>query len=302
MLNWHTDFKWSIRGVTVKDTGAFVPFNISLLKDLWVWLPYYCVERCLRFGKKSEFTITYTPKKGRPWYLLPITLLRAGGKSTRQRQADLAIYFFDKTIQEKPSTPSANHYFNFECLDISKSKVAKVFEEVFGYNLAVDPAKFTGHMVCKSEHNGAHDGHIITGPVTPREGWVYQRVINNATNDGTVADLRCPTVRGRIPLIFIKERPIDQRFANFNSRCRLSTPEAHFSAKELDLLSQFCKKMKLDWGGLDVLRDKETNRLYIVDVNKTDMGPPLALPMKDKLKSTDILAHAVRDIILGKTS
>ena len=34
--------------------------------------------------------------------------------------------------------------------------------------------------------------------------------------------------------------------------------------------------------------------LWIVDVNKTDMGPPIALPMADKLKATRTLAHALR--------
>ena len=50
--------------------------------------------------------------------------------------------------------------------------------------------------------------------------------------------------------------------------------------------------MKLDWGGLDVLRDRSEGRLYVVDVNKTDMGPPIAMALNDKITVTRKLAAA----------
>jgi hypothetical protein len=172
--------------------------------------------------------------------------------------------------------------------------VAEVFEDVFGYGLAIDPNTAATPFICKSELNGKHDGYIAYENCEPREGWVYQKLIQTETSKGTVLDHRCPTVFGDIPLVYLKERPIGKRFANMNSQCRLSTPEAHFSKEELALISQFCQKMKLDWGGLDILRDKKDGKIYIVDVNKTDMGPPLALPLKDKLESTKILGQALR--------
>ena len=49
--------------------------------------------------------------------------------------------------------------------------------------------------------------------------------------------------------------------------------------------------MKLDWGGLDILRHKSDGRLYIVDVNKTDM-PPLRLPWAQKLQAVSRLSKA----------
>ena len=54
--------------------------------------------------------------------------------------------------------------------------------------------------------------------------------------------------------------------------------------------------MCLDWGGLDILRDKD-GRIYVVDVNKTDMGPPITLPLGDKLKATGLLADAFLRLI-----
>ena len=115
-----------------------------------------------------------------------------------------------------------------------------------------------------------NDGYVAELNCEPEDGWVYQKLIKTETSEGTVLDHRCPTVFGDIPLVYLKERPIGKRFENMNSRCRLYTPEAHFSPEERTLISQFCQKMKLDWGGLDILRDAEDNKIYIVDVNKTN--------------------------------
>ena len=54
--------------------------------------------------------------------------------------------------------------------------------------------------------------------------------------------------------------------------------------------------MKLDWGGLDILRERGTGRLYIVDVNKTDM-PPLALPFVDKMRASRKLGAALGELV-----
>jgi len=58
--------------------------------------------------------------------------------------------------------------------------------------------------------------------------------------------------------------------------------------------------MHLDWGGLDILRDASDGRIYIVDVNKTDMGPPLALPMKEKLSAVKTLGQALRVALIER--
>jgi hypothetical protein len=74
-------------------------------------------------------------------------------------------------------------------------------------------------------------------------------------------------------------------------------PEDVYSQVELDFIAEFTRLLGLDWGGLDVLRDKGDGRLYIVDANKTDMGPPIALPLADKLEATRLLAQAFRDFV-----
>ncbi len=51
-----------------------------------------------------------------------------------------------------------------------------------------------------------------------------------------------------------------------------------------------------DWCALDILRDRD-GRIYVVDVNKTDAGPIIALPMIEKLRSTAMLARALERMI-----
>jgi hypothetical protein len=55
--------------------------------------------------------------------------------------------------------------------------------------------------------------------------------------------------------------------------------------------------MKLDWGGLDVLREHESGRLYVVDVNKTDTGPAVVLNWRDRAKATTLLSDALARMV-----
>ena len=148
-------------------------------------------------------------------------------------------------------------------------------------------------MVGKSERNGAHDGRVETGP-RPAGGLVWQRLIDNTTADGCVEDLRCPTVGGEIDVVFIKRRPVARRFENHNSAVSLAKADAVFSADERALISRFCAAMGLEWGGIDVLRDRRDSSIWIVDVNRTDMGPPTALPLRDKLASARRIGTRLR--------
>ena len=87
------------------------------------------------------------------------------------------------------------------------------------------------------------------------------------------------------------------RFANHNSSVSLVRPRDVFSDDEIEQLGAFARAMGLDWGGLDVLRDRMSGRLYVVDVNKTDMGPPIALPFLDKIAAVAALGRALRQLV-----
>ena len=257
------------------------------------------------FARGKRLKIAYSPIVPRPWYLLPVLANRARMKRINNfAVADAVFYFEDQTVVAPPHVPKgSNKAFNFGCHDISKSKVGEVFKQVFGYDLAVDPRTYTGKVAVKSEMNGAHDGYATSAPLPPEHPYdpklVYQRLIDNTVEGKWAEDMRCPITGGDIEIVFVKRRPLASRFANMNSSVTLQSPDELLSAEERAEIKEFAAAMGLDWGGMDILRNKEDGKIYIVDVNKTDMGPPIALSMKDKSKATAILTKQLLKLIEG---
>ena len=296
-----SDFDWSWRGVRVRETQAEIAFTPALARDVWRGGYYIFREKLRRPPSHFPIKVGYAPRAPRPWYLLWGALRQAGLTQTTSGKPDesvLTVHFSDLTHVETEPTPYPT--LNGDCTDISKSHVAQTFQAIFGYALALNPATTNEPFLEKGEENGIHDAKIHTGPVPAAPGRVYQKLVDNKTKDGTVLDYRCPTVFGDIPLVFLKERPVNKRFANLNTRVRITDTADCFSAEELSKIKAFCAAMQLDWGGLDILRDAKDGRIYIVDVNKTDMGPPLALPIKDKLSAVKTLGHALRDALMER--
>ncbi|WP_440957574.1 hypothetical protein ACFELO_09750 [Oceanicaulis sp. LC35] len=292
---WWRDFELNGHVVQVRKTGARIPIDGGIVSEVLSWLTYHLRIEFERQRIPADGPrVWFTPDRPRPWYLIwPVAQMAGLRLASRPEDADLVFSFEDLTcVEAAQSSPLPQ--MNTQCVDVSKSRVAAVFEQVSGRALAVDPGVWSGPMVAKSELNGAHDGQIVTGPTAAEPGLAYQRLIDNVAEDGCVEDLRCPTVGGDVPVVFLKRRPVGERFANHNTEVRLLHPDAVFSAGERDLIRRFCAAMKLDWGGIDVLRDRQSGDLWIVDVNKTDMGPPIALPMTDKLSATHTLAQSLR--------
>lgn len=297
---WTSDFTLRGKAVQVKKTGAEVVIDRALAAEVASWFALYLAIRARALVTRLAAPgpkVWFAPDQPRPWYLVWAAASWAGVRVVDDpMQAQAAFYFDDTTTGEPPAV--TGRAFNFACRDITKSRVAEVFEDVFGYPLAVDPDHGQGLAVEKGEANGVHDGRMVWLPTLVRPGKVYQRLIDNIEGENAV-DLRTPFVGGRPVVVFVKRRPIESRFANHNSHVALARPKDVFSKLEIVQLSAFARAMGLDWGGLDVLRDGPSGRLYVVDVNKTDMGPPTALPFHAKLKAVALLARAFEDLVKG---
>ncbi len=194
---------------------------------------------------------------------------------------------------------------NVDCTNISKSYVGEIFKTVFNYSLNVDPTEFTGEVVKKSDINGLHDGQIISCPVeeskVDKEASYTVLVDNTITeDDNTVEDLRVSIMGGQIPLVYQKRRNISNRFANVNESIIIGNKDRLFSKEEQSNILEFSDRMGLNLGELDILRDKKTKRIYIVDVNKTMTGPPPQLTRKDFLRALLILANGFEKNIVTK--
>ncbi len=219
----------------------------------------------------------------------------------------LAIYWEDVTIRNGNEVineiSKSEKLVNQSSADISKSCVDKIFSEVFDYSSLVDPEKFTGPMVRKNETNAAHDGIIVQGPANAEPGYIYQKLINNVCDGGLVADLRIPVINGIIPLVFIKYKTLETRFGVFRKwhhklkNVEVRKPEDLLSEDEITKLIAFCRQSGLDYGEIDVLRDRDDGRIYVVDVNNTPTGPP---KMNKKLKqdSLNLMAQIIKQEFL----
>lgn len=297
---WIADFKYDDGEILVKKTGHRVALTLSLAHSIFTWMCFYFFAQSWRTGRRltgyKRPTIAFYPYKPRPWYFIWPVMHVSGAKLIDDvSQADIVMQFEDQTLTTNlpPQVKAGARLVNFDCNDISKTNVAAAFEAAAGYSLSVDPTTYEGRMVEKSEMNGAHDGRILEGPLdAPLEGRTYQILIDNEIEGGLVEDLRCCIVNGSPIVTFRKRRALDRRFLNENAEVLLDEPRNCYSPDEIKLIERCAANLGLDWGGMDVLRDRSSGKIYIVDANKTDMGPPVALPLGKKLRSTRRMARA----------
>lgn len=227
-----------------------------------------------------------------------------------EKNFDICIKWKDATFSPKDNLLSSLSsqnipVINVNCEDISKSHVDKVFQSVFGYSININPLTYNGKCVIKSDLNGLHDGKIISCPIDKIEsGVVYNKLIDNETETGTVLHLRVPIFKHLIPLVYLKQLPLAHRFGTSSSHLissQLTSVNEVFSQEEIDKILCFSKKMGLDYGELDVLRDRSDGKLYIVDVNNTPSGTMIADPLKRSLdKRERFLSNTERFFALEK--
>jgi hypothetical protein len=158
------------------------------------------------------------------------------------------------------------------CLDVSKSTVDRVWHELAGYGVTVDPLVTDGPIVIKSELNGVHDGRLVMGPLPAREpGLVYQRLIDGR-RDGQVYATRVAVVGDQMPIAFEKRRPYPNWFHG-GSVVTPARPADLYSTDEMALVRDFARAIGMDYGEIDVLRETSSGRIYVVDANRTPIRP-----------------------------
>lgn len=225
------------------------------------------------------------------------------------REGAKTLYVFDdndfepRRLPEIPSIIAGNleRTINLGCTDISKTTVSRTFEDVFGYSITVDPATHGGPIVEKSDANGRHDGRVLEGPLTECDPeYVYQRLIENERSGGLVEDIRIPVVGSSVPFVYLKYRPVEKRFANENTFVRLTELQDVLTDDEVERILEICRRLELDCGELDLVRDRDTSRLYLLDVNKTCWGPPNHLPLVDCYRAMWRLAKAFETTFMSE--
>lgn len=188
---------------------------------------------------------------------------------------------------------------NMHCNDISKAKVNSVFEEVFGYSISIDPRTYNGRCVAKANWNALHKGRVMECPTDFQgEGVVYQKLIKNEVEDGLVEDMRVPVFGNNTPFVYLKYRSVGDRFVDrkhTNKKATIAEVFDVLSENELNNIHRFCERIGLDYGELDVLRDREDGRIYIVDANNTPSGPPSPINEEEAKVAVIRLAKAFEE-------
>lgn len=289
------DFRLAAGRVTLRRTGNSAALDRRLIAEVAAWAAFWVALRLTAPWVPRGPRVWFAPQRPARRYQVRQALTAAGLRLARAPDhADLVFAFEDATVGEPPAHAGLPT-INLACHDISKSRVAAVFEASFGYPLALDPAAHTGACVEKGERNGAHDGQVVACPRRALPGRVYQRLIDN-THDGDAVDLRTQCADGRVVAVWRKRRPVAARFLPPNTSVEELDPARAYSPAELAAIARFCAAFGAEWCALDVLRDRD-GRIYVVDVNRTDAGPIIALPLRAKLRAARTLGAALRAMV-----
>ncbi|ULA65095.1 MAG: hypothetical protein LZF86_190391 [Nitrospira sp.] len=278
------------------------------------WLDQGCIRPAMSVGSwKVRFytryfengckakTILTLPHKPEPSSVLYKICHELGLQITDRvgTPANLVVNWEDCTIRRRldvlEELSVRQPVLNLRCVDISKRTVEAVHQAVFGYGLAVNPLEFVGQCVKKSNTNAMHDGRIIQCPVTQiDEQAVYQRVVNNSRDGRFIEDIRVPVCGDVIPFCYRKIRSIERRFGlgADNISAQVCDVSDLLSASEVGLLLRLCKEIGLDYGELDVLRNVDDGKVYVVDVNTTPDGPTKCMDRRSAALAIERLSEA----------
>lgn len=232
--------------------------------------------------------IFFYPQKPNPRSVI-YEIINILGLSITKRRKDnfqIAINWEDITFRKEynflEKINEEKLVINIKCKNISKKNVDKIFKETFGYSILINPSKNNGLCLVKNDLNAKHDGKIEETPIKEiNHNYVYQRIINNTNEKGDFYDIRVPIFQDYIPFVFVKTKANKTRFKDKYISATIHKTEEIFTTYEIKKINEFCLQIGMDYGELDILRDKENKRIYIIDANNTPWGPPSELSEKD---------------------
>lgn len=263
-----------------------------------VWAYYAWRFALARLFEGRSGSAFFTPEQPRMVHSAWKICRELGLRVTDKSRSDCVVAFSweGTTVSRLPATATplvTQRLINERCVDIRKSTVEAASITAFGYGLAVDPRTYVGRYVRKSEQNGVHDGTLIEGPREPEAGYVYQQLVDNIVDGDRVVDLRVPIVGRHIPFVYLRYGGVNERFNQVHDRIEMRTTTSVLAGQEIERLLDFCELIGLEFGDLDVVRDRQDGRLHVVDANRTAAGPPRRAPFWLGVRANRLLAKAV---------
>lgn len=276
---------------------------LSNLYYLYVYPMRSKIQYVINYRRK---TVIFFPHKPHPMEVLYKIFHRLGYSISNDPKAKskLIISYEDTTFRThkdiKNFFPGDTTIVNRFCNDISKKNVDSIFNNVFGYGITINPENYGASYVKKSNINAQHSGVILHKSEIAHGDFVYQKVINNQIND-MVVDFRAPVIMGEIPFVYKKYRPVHTRFSNTNRYVEIMNTLSVFSYKEIEKILLFSKHIGLDYGELDILRNTDDKKIYIIDANNTPSGPPNHLSRADDNRALAKISKVIVKRILKHT-
>ncbi len=261
------------------------------------------VLRTMAFPRK---TILFYPLRPNAWSVVYKLCSQAGYwiSNDPSQPCDAAFRWEDVTHGSGEPFRQGDVAINRYCTDISKKHVSDVFADVFGYDLDVDPTTYRGLVVKKSDENATHDGELIECPIPAADvapGFVYQKAVDNRRDDAEgFYEYRVPIFGPTIPVVYVKYRPLDAQFKEFNG-ADVVTPASVLSDDERAQLLAFTDALQMEYGELDVLRDRGDGRIYVVDANNTPTGPARGFRPEQSVEALRALQPAF-DALLAESA
>ncbi|OHU89146.1 MULTISPECIES: hypothetical protein [Pseudoalteromonas] len=222
----------------------------------------------------------YPQYPDKEYYSITHIINRLGYQVTRDLEASFDVAFLWSDVTELDCPPElldaadGKHIINQNCLDISKKHVEQLQYAVFGYGSFIDPLTHKGRCVEKPNANGVKGGRVIDTPIDSfDDSKVYQALIDSTVGDYQ-QEYRVPVIFGQLPIVYL----VQQAVANDSLDYRVQKPpellgtHMMFSYQEQVNITKFCQLIGLDFGELDIVRCSQSQRLFILDANKTPAG------------------------------
>ncbi len=258
---------------------------IQFLRDFKFWIQN-------GFKSKTIWIGPIMPSKKSTIYKIATKNLLSIRQSKSDKDA-IQIWFDDQTKTDIASNKNQSKILNSQCSDISKKNVEKIQKEIFGYGMEVDPKTHQGKCVIKSDENAVHDGRIVQCPISNFEqSKVYQIIINNEENQ-SYFDYRVAVMADEIIIIYKKYKTLEKRFTNDTYHATICDEKMIPNQIQKKIID-FCNKIQCDFCELDVLFDNDSQKWFVIDVNKTPYGPPASLSRVEKEKAVNILSDGFK--------
>ena len=210
----------------------------------------------------NDLNILFYPDGLRRFSKLYHALSDLGIRFHNDIHSDFDLFFlwtYNKMGCEVDDFIRDNNPINTGCYDISKTKIAIIFDDI-----RVNPECYDGLVVRKSERQCSMDEVLIQCPTQRDDNFIYRRYINHHNGDGFVT-YRLYYFNG-IKFISSITNPCNLFSKDLNRSWKVESLDIIPLWRRLEI-ERDARLFGVDFGEIDVLFDVDDEYFYVIDVN-----------------------------------